>query len=124
MTEENPTSTPASKVDLEEKMRKVALVISLIGLGLMCAGFLYGLFCHPSFAIPGDAVISFGDLHRWAVPDPSRMAMSAGIVLLGLIPMVRVILACWLYVRAHDRMSAIVALVVLLELIASIRLSV
>ncbi len=124
MNGETTNSTPSSAERLEEKMQKVALAISLAGLGLMGMGFLCWLLHRSSFALPGDAVISLRNILQWPVLNSCRMAMSVGIILLGLIPMTRVILAGLLYVRAHDRMSALVALIVLLELIASIRLSV
>jgi uncharacterized membrane protein len=110
--------------NLELKMRKVSLVVSLIGLGLMCFGFLGWLASATVFLLPGNSVPSLGSLLRLQSTGWSLMAMSAGIVLLGMIPTIRVAFACWLYLRERDLRGAFIALIVLLELMLSIRLSV
>ncbi|MGE5311440.1 MAG: DUF1634 domain-containing protein [Nitrospirota bacterium] len=105
-------------------MRKVSLVVSLVGLGLMCLGFLGWLVGATSLLLPGSSVPSLSSLLRLQSTGLRLAAMSAGIVLLGLIPMIRVTLACWLYLRERDLRGAFIALIVLLELMLSIRLSV
>jgi uncharacterized membrane protein len=102
----------------------VSLVVSVVGLGLMCLGFLDWLLNETSFLLPGDSVPSLSSLLRLQSTGLSLVVMSAGIVLLGMIPTIRVTLACWLYLRERDLLSALIALIVLLELMLSIRLSV
>ena len=48
--------------------------------------------------------------------------MSAGVILLSMLPAIRVVLAIWLYLRSRDLLNTAGALVVFLELLASIRL--
>jgi uncharacterized membrane protein len=124
MTAKGEIPIRAPGENLELTMRKVSLVISLVGLGLMCFGFLGWLVDANSFLLPGESVPSLTGILRLQSTGLSLVAMSAGIVLLGLIPMIRVSLACWLYLRERELLGALFALIVLLELMLSIRLSV
>jgi hypothetical protein len=102
-------------------MRRVSLIVSLIGLGLMLAGFLDMLISGASLSIPGGSVLP---LPRFAHPSQVPMslaAMSAGIVLLALLPSLRVLLALWLYLRRHSILNSLVALIVFVELLLSMR---
>jgi hypothetical protein len=123
VTRKVPISKKASVESLEAKMQKVSLVVSLVGLGLMCLGFLGLLVGHASFLLPGDSVPSLSSLLRLHSVGMSLAAMSSGIVLLAMIPAIRVSLAWWLYIRMRDLLSALIALIVLLELLLSIGLS-
>jgi hypothetical protein len=123
VTRKGPISKKASVESLEAKMQKVSLVVSLVGLGLMCFGFLGLLVGHASFLLPGDPVPSLSSLLQLHSVGISVTAMSLGIVLLGLIPAIRVSLAGWLYIRMRNLLDALIALIVLLELILSIGLS-
>lgn len=103
-------------------MQKVSLVVSLAGLGLMCFGIIDMLFSGDSFSLPGPAVET---LQRLADLNPEPLGLtltSAGILLLGLLPAIRVLLAAVLYVRSRNLSATLVAVVVLLELLLSIRL--
>jgi uncharacterized membrane protein len=124
MTAKGEIPIRAPGENLEVKMRKVSLVISLVGLGLMCFGFLGWLVSATSFLLPGDSVTSLASIVRLHWTGWSLVAMSAGILLLGMIPTIRVTLACFLYLRERDLLGAVIALIVLLELMLSIRLSV
>jgi hypothetical protein len=123
VTRKVPIAKRASVESLEAKMQKVSLVVSLVGLGLMCLGFVGLLLGHASLLLPGDSVPSLSSLLSLHSVGMSVTAMSLGIVLLGLIPAIRVSLAGWLYVRMRDLLSAFIALIVLLELLLSMRLS-
>jgi uncharacterized membrane protein len=107
---------------LEERMRKVSLVVSLLGLGLMCYGFVQTLFSGTAFSLPGHAVLPLKNLLSLPTASLGLVSMSAGVILLAMLPAIRVVLALWLYVRSRDPLSSAVALVVLLELLASVRL--
>jgi uncharacterized membrane protein len=107
---------------LEARMRKVSLVVSLLGLGLMCYGFAETLFSGTAFSLPGHAVLPLKDLLSLPTASLGLVSMSAGVILLGMLPAIRVVSALWLYLRWRDLLSSTVALVVLLELLASIRL--
>ena len=107
---------------LESRMQKVSLVVSLVSLALMCAGLLDMIFNGDSFSLPGIAVVA---MQRLITLQPAPLGLSLvsmGVLLLGLLPAIRVLLAAWLYVRSRDLMGTLVAMVVLLELMLSIRL--
>ena len=107
---------------LEARMRKVSLVVSLLGLALMCYGFLETLFSGTAFSLPGHAVLPLKDLLSLPTASLGLVSMSAGVILLSMLPAIRVVLAIWLYLRSRDLLNTAGALVVLLELLASIRL--
>jgi hypothetical protein len=107
--------------DLEATMQGVSLLVSLVGLGLMVAGFIDMLVVGASLSVPGRSVLALPKLvHPGQVPV-SLTAMSAGIVLLALLPALRVLLALGLYLRRHNTLNALVALIVFLELLLSMR---
>ncbi|MEJ2657520.1 MAG: DUF1634 domain-containing protein [Desulfobacterales bacterium] len=112
--------TPANR--LEIRMQKVSLVVSLASLCLMCFGLIDMLLYEDLFSLPGVAVVALQRLISLH-PEPLGLALaSAGVLLLGLLPAIRVVLAIWLYVRSRNLFSTLVAAVVLLELLLSIRL--
>ena len=113
-------SGPAER--LEARMRKVSLVVSLLSLALMCYGFVEALFSGTAFSLPGHTVLPLKDLLRLPTASLGLVSMSAGGILLGMLPAIRVLLAIWLYLRSRDLLSTAGALVVFLELLASIRL--
>lgn len=102
-------------------MQRLSLIVSLVGLGLMLAGFLDMLILGTSSSIPGGSVLP---LPRFTHPSQVPIglaAMSAGIVLLALLPSLRVLLAMWLYLRRHSILNTLVALIVFVELLLSMR---
>ncbi|MBI3951550.1 MAG: DUF1634 domain-containing protein [Acidobacteria bacterium] len=116
-----PDISDKASSDLEAAMRKVSVVVSLVALGLMMVGFVATLMEGASFAVSGDSVVSLSALVRLRGVPMNLLAMNAGIVLLALLPSARVLLAVWLYVRRRDVLNIFVALVVLLELLLSMR---
>jgi hypothetical protein len=107
--------------DLDARMQQVSLIVSLVGLGLMLAGFVDLLLKHVTFAFPGDPVLPLpGFVHVSQVPV-SLVAMSGGIVLLALLPAIRVLLALWLYLCRRSILNTLVALIVFVELLLSMR---
>jgi uncharacterized membrane protein len=120
MPEETTSSEVKAPDDLEERMRKVSLGVSLAGVGLMVAGFVDMLINETSFSIPGGSVLPLPSLVHLSQTPLSLVAMSAGIVLLALLPALRVLLALWLYLRHRDGLNTLAALIVFLELLLSI----
>jgi uncharacterized membrane protein len=109
---------------LEDRMRKVSLAISLLGLGLMSFGLIDMLVGGEGFSLQGGAdALPLGSLMHLSSGPMGLMFASSGVILLGLLPAIRVILALWLYLRLKDVLSMLVAVIVLLELLLSIRLS-
>ncbi len=118
--ETTPTKRKAPK-DLEATMQRVSLIVSVVGLGLMLAGFVDMLIIGAAFSVPGGSVLPLLRLSHPSQVPASLVAMSAGIVLLALLPAIRVLLALWLYLRRHSILNTLVALIVFLELLLSMR---
>jgi uncharacterized membrane protein len=107
--------------DLEARMSKISLLTSAIGLGLMAFGFADMLIHGASLSIPGTTALSLPAIESGAGIPLSLLAMSAGIVVLALLPVVRVLQALSLYARKGQLLNAVVALLVLIELVVSAR---
>ncbi|MFY9707970.1 MAG: DUF1634 domain-containing protein [Desulfobacterales bacterium] len=103
-------------------MQKASLVVSLAGLGLMCFGLIDMLVNGDSFSLPGVAVVSLQHLLFLHQAPLGLALVSAGVLLLGLLPAIRVFLAGLLYVRSRNLLGTLVSAVVLLELFLSIRI--
>lgn len=107
--------------NIDAKMQKISLGTSLLGLGLMVFGFVDLLVHGAALSIPGMTALSPQMIHSGAQISPSLLAMTAGIAVLALIPILRVLLALLLYLRNRQVLNVVVALVVFIELIVSIR---
>jgi uncharacterized membrane protein len=109
------------QVDLEARMQRISLLTSLIGVGLMVFGFA-GLIMHGnSLSMPGMATVSPLLIKSGVRISQSLLAMSAGIVVLALLPILRVLLALSLYFRNRQILNVVVALIVCIELLVSVR---
>ncbi len=111
------TVTPAR--ELESRMQKISLLISVAALALMSAGFAIALMTHHGVKIPGVAALPFGHLFSLHAVADGFTEMSIGIILLAALPMARILLAMWLYIKSRSLIDTVVAIVVLLELIFS-----
>ncbi len=120
MPEKTTPSQVEASGDLEERMQKVSLGMSLAGVSLMVAGFGDMLVNNASSSIPGGSVLPLPMFVHLSQVPVSLVAMSAGIVLLALLPTVRVLLALWLYLRHREVLNSLAALIVFLELLLSI----
>jgi uncharacterized membrane protein len=107
--------------DLESRMQKISLVTSLIGLGLMVFGFVDMLAHGTSLSIPGTTALSLPMIKCGTRIPLSLLTMSVGIVVLALLPIVRVLLALSLYLRNRQVLNVVVALLVFIELLVSVR---
>lgn len=72
-------------------------------------------------ALPGGSVLPFSAYAHPGQAPAGLFVMSAGILLLVLLPTMRVLLALLLYARQRGFLNAVVALLVLLELLISMR---
>jgi uncharacterized membrane protein len=107
--------------NLEASMKKLSVVVSLLGLGLMVFG-LSDLIIHGgSLSVPGVVALSPSLTKPGTSISPALLTMSAGIVILALLPVVRVLLALLLYIRNRQVLNVVVALLVFIELLASLR---
>jgi uncharacterized membrane protein len=107
--------------DAEKVMKKASLVVSLVGLGLMIIGFIGVLIDPAPLSVPGASVLPLPTLMHLSQSPASLVTMSVGIVLLALLPTVRVALALWYYIRRRDALNTVAALIVVIELLLSIR---
>lgn len=112
------------KEDVSFISQRVTQVVSLAGIGLMIAGFGLRLMMHVSSSMPGKSTLPIPDLIKVHQEPISLVAMSLGIFILLLVPSLRVLLAEWRFVRHRETINIVAALLVLLELIFSIRLGI
>jgi uncharacterized membrane protein len=110
-----------TRSDLEARMQKISLVTSLLGLGLMAFGFADFFLHGASLFLPGVTALSVLLIKSGAQISLSLLAMSAGIVILALLPILRVLLALSLYLRNRQALNVVVALLVFIELLVSAR---
>lgn len=108
-----------STADVESTMQKVSLVIAVVASTLMIAGLIGLAAAGNSLSLPGPSVIRLNVLVGLGGGPWGLIAMSAGIVLLGLLPAVRAFLAMTLYLRQHDLLDTVASLIVVLELLFS-----
>jgi uncharacterized membrane protein len=110
-----------SQSDLETRMQKISLTTSLLALGLMVFGFVDLLAHGTSLSIPGMTALSPLVIGSTTKIPLSLATMSAGIVILALLPILRVLLALSVYVRSRQVLNVAVALMVFIELLVSVR---
>ena len=109
-----------SAEEMEVAMKAASLAVSLLAVVLMLGGLLWYLAKEGLSLWPGSFVSPLsGLLHPQRVGAP-LLAMSAGLVLLGLLPLLRVVLELRIYARRRWFLDVGVALIVLLELLTSL----
>lgn len=111
------TSAPG----LEVTMRRVAALVSFVAVILMALGFVDTLAQGGMSSLSDVAAIPPWQLVHPAGVPLGLWTMSAGILLLALIPALRVLLAVVVFARRRDVLDIVVATVVLLELLLSTR---
>ncbi len=113
-----PEPERETDVDIEAAMRKTSLVVSIVALALMVGGLLqFNLFGPGPTVNAGYSVVPLAQFIHPLNPPLGLLAMSTGVILLCLLPAVRVVLALWAYVREKCLFDALIALLVLLELV-------
>jgi uncharacterized membrane protein len=108
--------------DLEATMKRVSQVLSVVGFSLMAAGLALMLSSGASFSSMEISALGIFPLSQWVRAPLGLATTSVGIILLGLLPVVRVAMALWLYARQRDLLDTATTAVVLFELLLSIRL--
>jgi uncharacterized membrane protein len=111
---------PETPDDLEGTMKRVSLVLSVAGFALMVTGLILMLASGSSFSSLGMSALSIFPLSAWIKASPGLAITSAGIVLLALLPLVRVLMALRLYLRGRNLLDSGATLIVLLELLLGI----
>jgi hypothetical protein len=102
---------------LEVQEMRVSLVVSLLAVALMLGGFAAVLAGGAAWVVPGSPAPPLSALlyHH----SLGWTAMSLGIILLGVLPLLRVALAVKAYAGARVWWDFLVAFVVLAELLLS-----
>ncbi len=103
---------------LETTMRQVSAVVSVVAVVLMLFGFT-SILLFDTTGSQAQVTLSPPDIIWIGRAGWGLWAMSAGIVLLALLPTVRVLLALVLFLRSRAFVDVGVAFVVLLELLFS-----
>jgi hypothetical protein len=116
-----PEKARVEALDLEAQMRKVSQIVSAVAVGLMLAGLAGNLLVGSHLSLPGGSVMPLHDFLQLPIHPLGLAAMSAGIIMLALLPAVRVLLALDIYVRQRVLVDALAALAVLVELLVSMR---
>ncbi len=111
-----------SERDIESAARTVSFVVSTASLILMLGGLLDLGMQGYGFNLPGRPTVPLTLLVRLGGLPAGALAMSAGIILLALLPAIRVFLALGIYIRRRDRLDALIAIVVILELLVSMHI--
>lgn len=119
--EVEPPQPATEALDLEQHMRRVSQVVSAAAVVLMVAGLLGTVMSGAALALPGGSVMALHDLLRLPIHPLALAAMSGGIVMLALLPVLRVLLALGIYARQRVLIDALAALIVLIELLISMR---
>ncbi len=100
-------------------MRRISIAVSLVAVVLMFAGFVDLLAINGVATLPGAAALLPGELLHMGSQPWGVWAMSAGILLLALLPILRIVLTIILFVRARNLLDAALGLVILVELFIS-----
>ncbi len=87
----------------------------------MLAGFASMIFGGMTLSPPGASALTLPKLTTFTNRPFSSVSMSAGIILLAILPGIRVGLAFLEYLRQRKLLDSLVALIVLVELLVSIR---
>jgi hypothetical protein len=109
--------TGQTPTHLEVQEMRVSQIVSLLAVALMLGGFAAVLAGGEAWAVPG-----LPAPHLAALPYQHSLgwtAMSLGIILLGVLPLLRVALAVKAYAVARVWRDFLVAFVVLAELLLS-----
>ena len=107
--------------DLEASMKKLSVVALLLGLELLVLG-LSDLIIHGgSLSVPGVVARSPSLTKLGMSSFPALLARSAGIVLLARPPVERALLTLLLHILNRQVLNVVVALLVFIELLASLR---
>ena len=105
--------------DVEVWMRKISIVISALGLGLMVFGYVDIAVHGASVSIPGASALLPKAFKPGARISWGLATMSLGIIVLSLLPVLRVLLALLLYLRDRQALNIAAAIIVVVELLVS-----
>lgn len=110
-----PSRVTPTRLDVQEKA--VSLIVSLVAAALMLSGFGAVLAEGAAWSMPGNPAtpltrLLFQQSMGWSL-------MSLGIILLGVLPLLRVALAAKAYADAGTWGDFLIALAVLAELVLS-----
>ena len=106
---------------LEITMQFLSRLVSLIGIVCMAFGFVRLFIIRGVLILPGDPTLPLPEFLQISHEPLSILAMSVGILMLALLPSFRVLISLFTYIHRKDMVDVLVAFVVFLELLFSIR---
>lgn len=115
-----PLEEPRRRPDPNAWMRPISIGVSGVAFLCMAVGFLWFVGgSHGPSTLPGEPGVPLQTLFRAVKQTPAFALMSLGIVLLGILPVLRVGLALAFYLRERARGDVLAAIAVLTLLIVS-----
>ncbi len=117
-------STEDAPETIEKGMKRISLWVSLLSMALMISGFILLLLAKNKYLLPGVAAFPIHVFFHLPFRSFDLALMSIGIILLGLLPAARLVLALSVYLFARDVKNVLVGLLVFLELLLSFGLGV
>lgn len=123
----NNSTKHASSNEVAEKEQanstRILRIVALIAIGSMVSGLVFGLLQTAPMSFPGPPTLTINQITQTAYTKTGLVLMSSGIILFALLPSLRVLLGINQFIHKHEMVNAIVAMIVLLELSASILLN-
>lgn len=118
-----PLEEPRRRLDPNAWMRPTSMAVSAVAFSCMAVGFLWFVWDGDgTLALPGEPGLPLEGLLQAMGQVPSLALMNLGMLLLGLLPVLRVGLALAFYLRERARRDALVAVAVLALLLVSMML--
>ena len=99
---------------------EILRTVVLVSFGLMLAGFIVVVVQNSSMPFPGPSTISLSKTLTLSKISPGILAMSAGLLLFAITPGLRVLLGFEHFIQNKDIINAVIAMIVLMELLISI----
>ena len=112
----------SEKIRLDKLSQSISRYMSLTAIVLMGVGMGITFYSQRSLFLPGGPSLSLDALYHFGGQPAGLASMSLGILILAIIPISRVVIALGLYLHDHTWVSALIATLVILELVLSIRI--
>jgi hypothetical protein len=119
ITEDENQDEEAQHRDMDHTLSLVAV---LVAFGLMASGYLYSVLTMGTGGFPGPAVPLLSTAALQGRQSVGLLLINAGIVILGLLPLARVLLAAEGFMRHRQLLNMLLAMAVFTELLISVRI--
>lgn len=96
--------------------RTILRIMAGAAIGLMLIGLFDGPGQASQFSIPGPATMSIGQITHSGASQAGLVMMSTGILLFAVLPSLRVLFGINQFIRHHEVINLIAAIIVFIEL--------